>query len=52
MEVTTGSGQHSVTRQPDFLTLLKTLSATSESSSLNPWKVRIAMCMVKNKRVL
>src|SRR5262249_46766266 len=35
----------SVTRQSGFLMRLSTPSAMSESSSLKPWKVRIAMCM-------
>src|SRR5882724_9089194 len=45
IEVTLDSGQQSVTRQPGRLTRLRIASATIESSSLKPWKVRMAMCM-------
>ena len=45
IDVTIGSGQQRVTRQPGFLMRLRTPKATNESSSLKPWKVRMAMCM-------
>ena len=45
IEVTSASGQQIVTRQLGFLIRFKTPSAMKESSSLNPWKVRMAMCI-------
>ena len=47
IEVTIDSGQQRVTRQLAFLMRLSTPSATSESSSLKPWKVRMAMCICR-----
>src|SRR5688572_8100475 len=47
IDVTTGSGQHSVTRQPGLRARLRMDSATMESSSLKPWKVRMAICMLR-----
>ena len=47
IEVTSVSGQQIVTRQSGFLIRLRTPKAISESSSLNPWKVRMAICMVE-----
>src|SRR5262245_31789659 len=44
IEVTGDAGHDSVTRQPGLLTRFSTLKAIKESSSLNPSKVRIAMC--------
>ncbi len=46
IEVTDFFGQQSVTRQSGFLIRLSTPSATRESSSLKPWKVSMAMCIL------
>src|SRR3990167_1816764 len=45
MDVTRAAGQAMDTRQPGFLTRLRMPRAMSESSSLKPSKVRMAMCM-------
>ena len=50
IDVTVGSGQQSVTRQSGRLTRLRIPSAISESSSLKPWNVRTAMCIVERDR--
>jgi hypothetical protein len=47
IDVTVGCGQHSETRQPGVLMRFRTPSAISESSSLKPSNVRMAMCMVE-----
>ena len=45
IEVTDGAGHASETRQPGLRTRFNTFNATSESISLNPSKVRMAMCI-------
>ena len=45
IDVTVGNGHESETRQPDFLMRLSKLNAINESSSLNPSKVSMAICI-------
>jgi hypothetical protein len=45
IDCTVSLGAARLTRQPGFLMRLSTPSAISESSSLKPSKVRIAMCI-------
>ena len=52
MEVTWRSGLQSVTRQFGLWMRFNTPRAISESSSLKPWKVSIAMCIAVPLSVL